>query len=221
MTFRYPVLALSLCLAGLASAQDVEEDKRIFGVIPNNRTTEASLPFHPISTGHKLSIGFKDTFALPLYATTGIYASVYQLENQNPSFGQGMQGYAKRLAASFADQAMGNMLTEGVVPALIHQDPRYFRLGAGSKGARTWHALTSIFVAKMDSGHNTFNFSEWGGNSISVAASNLYYPDTRTAHDNVQKLLLQCGTDAFSNVLKEFWPDVKRHLHKKTVARAN
>jgi hypothetical protein len=27
--------------------------------------------------------------------------------------------------------------------------------------------------------------------------------------------LIACATDAFSNVLKEFWPDVKRRLQKK------
>jgi hypothetical protein len=68
----------------------------------------------------------------------------------------------------------------------------------------------------MDSGRKTFNFSEWGGNAIAVAVSNAYYPDTRNVGDNVQKLLLQCGTDAFSNILKEFWPDVKRHFQRKS-----
>jgi hypothetical protein len=33
--------------------------------------------------------------------------------------------------------------------------------------------------------------------------------------DNVEKLGIQVGTDAFSQVLKEFWPDWKRHLFKK------
>jgi len=107
------------------------------------------------------------------------------------------------------------MLSEGVVPALTHQDPRYFRLGQGSKWGRTLYAVSRVFVAKMDSGRSTFNFSEWGGNSIAVAISNAYYPDTRSAGENVEKLALQCGTDAFSNVLKEFWPDVKRHFHHK------
>jgi hypothetical protein len=47
-----------------------------------------------------------------------------------------------------------------------------------------------------------------------VAISNAYYPDTRTASDNVQRLLIACGTDAFSNILKEFWPDVKKKLQQ-------
>jgi hypothetical protein len=70
-------------------------------------------------------------------------------------------------------------------------------------------------ISRTDSGGHSFNFSEWGGNAAAVAISNAYYPDTRTASDNVQRLLIACGTDAFSNILKEFWPDVKKKLHKK------
>jgi hypothetical protein len=32
--------------------------------------------------------------------------------------------------------------------------------------------------------------------------------------DNVQTLAVELATDSFSNVLKEFWPDVKRKLFK-------
>jgi hypothetical protein len=190
------------------------EDKRIFGVLPNNRTTELSLPFAPITAKQKMTIAFKDSFDWPVYPTSAAFASLYQLENQNPSFGQGTAGYARRLATSYADQMIGNMMTEGVVPAVFHQDPRYFRKNDGTKKARAWYGVSSIFVARMDSGARTFNFSEWGGNAFAVAVSNAYYPDTRDARDNVEKLLIQCATDAFSNVLKEFWPDVKRKFKK-------
>jgi hypothetical protein len=189
------------------------EDKRIFGVLPNNRTTENSIPFHSITAKQKITIAAKDSFDWPVYPTAGLFATLYQLENSNPSFGQGVAGYAKRLGTAYGDQMIGNMMTEGFVPAIFHQDPRYFRLGEGSKKSRTWYALTAIVVARMDSGRMTFNFSEWGGNATAVAISNAYYPDTRDWNDNVQKLLIACATDAFSNVLKEFWPDVKRKLH--------
>ena len=189
------------------------EDKRIFGVLPNNRTTENSIPFHKITAAQKLTIAAKDSFDWPVYPTAGLFATLYQLENQNPSFGQGMEGWAKRFGTAYGDQMVGNMMTEGIVPGLFHQDPRYFRLGEGSKKQRTWYALTRIVVARMDSGRNSFNFSEWGGNAAAVTISNAYYPDTRNWNDNLQKLLIACATDAFSNVLKEFWPDVKRKLH--------
>lgn len=191
------------------------EDKRIYGVLPNNRMTEASIPFHALTAKQKVGIAFRDSFDYPVYPTAGLFAVLYQIENQNPSFGQGMAGYAKRFAASYGDQMIGNMMTEGFVPALIHADPRYFRLGQGGKAHRTLYALSQIMVTKMDSGHRTFNLEEWGGNAAAAAISNAYYPDTRDARDNVEKLMIQCATDAFSNVLKEFWPDVKRKFSKR------
>jgi hypothetical protein len=193
-------------------AVQAPEDKRIFGVLPNNRTTENSIPFHRITSRQKMTIAFKDSFDLPVYPTAALFATLYQLENQNPSFGQGMAGYMKRFGTAYGDQMIGNMMTEGIIPSVFHQDPRYFRLGEGSKKSRTWYALRAIVVARMDSGRRSFNFSEWGGNASAVALSNAYYPDTRNWNDNLQKLLIACGTDAFSNVLKEFWPDVKRKL---------
>ena len=194
---------------------EVQEDKRIFGVLPNNRTTEGALPFAPITAKRKMTIAFKDSFDWPVYPTAGAFALLYQLEDQNHSFGQGMAGYAKRFATAYGDQMIGNMMTEGIVPSLLHEDPRYFRLGEGTKGQRIKGALKQILITRTDSGHKMFNFSEFGGNAAAVAISNLWYPDTRTVSDNVEKLGIQLATDAFSNVLKEFWPDVKRYLQRK------
>jgi len=200
-----------------SSAEPVipKEDKRIFGVLPNNRTTEASIPFQPITAKQKITIALKDSFDYPVYPTSGLFAVLYQLENQNPSFGQGFEGYMKRFATSYGDQMIGNMMTEGFFPAFLREDPRYFRvdpaLGYG-KWHRAWIAVKQIVITKTDSNHKTFNFAEWGGNAFATAISNAYYPDTRDVSDNVEKWLIAVATDTFSNVLKEFWPDVKQSL---------
>jgi hypothetical protein len=191
------------------------EDKRAYGVLPNYRTAEASAPFKALTAKQKLTIAAKDSFDGAVYPTAAIFSVIYQAENDNPSFGQGLKGYAQRVGAAFGDQMIGNMMTEGFMPALLHEDPRYFRLGEGSKKRRVWYAATRIFVTPTDHNHMTFNFAEWGGNAVAVAISNAYYADGRKVGDNVQRLVIQCGTDALSNVLKEFWPDVKRRLSKK------
>ena len=190
------------------------EDKRIYGVLPNNRMTENSYPFQKISAKEKFTIALKDSVDIPVYPTAALFAALYQIEDSNPSFGEGMKGYATRFATAYGDQAIGNIMTEGLYPAMFHLDPRYFRLGEGGTMHRALYAVSQIFVTKTDSGHRTFNLEEWGGNATAVAISNLYYPDTRDAKDNLEKLMIQCATDAFSNVLKEFWPDVKRKLRK-------
>jgi hypothetical protein len=190
------------------------EDKRIFGVIPNNRTTEESIPFHSITAKQKMTIAAKDSFDWPVFPAAGAFALLYQIENQNPSFGQGLKGYSLRFATAYGDQMIGNMMTEALVPILTHEDPRYFRRGEGSILRRTGYALKQIVIVRTDSGGHFFNLSEWGGNAAAVAVSNAYYPDTRKASDNAERLLIACGTDAFDNILKEFWPDVKKKLKK-------
>jgi hypothetical protein len=191
-------------------------DKRIFGVLPNYRTVNGAAPFMPITAKQKFTIAAKDSFDYPVYLISGAFGALYQLDDQNPSYEQGLKGYAKRYGSSYADQAIGNLMTEGLLPSVLHEDPRYFRLGTGPKWHRTGYALRGVMIAKNDSGKWTFNAAEWFGNSVAVGVSNLYYPeDTRNALDNAQKLLVQVATDAFSNVLKEFWPDIKQRLFKK------
>lgn len=197
--------------------------KRVFGVLPNYRTADASLEGTTLTPGQKMTIAVKDSFDYPLVLLAGAFAGLDQLTNSDPSFGQGVKGYAHRLGAWYADEAIGNMMTEGIFPALLHQDPRYFRRGSGTIMGRTWYALTRVIVTEKDGGAGTqFNYSEWLGNATAVAISQTYHPDNRTAMDATEFLLEQVGTDAVSQVLKEFWPDIKRKwFHKGTTTSAS
>ena len=78
-------------------------------------------------------------------------------------------------------------------------------------------------MTRTDAGNQRFNFSEVLGNATGVAISNSYYPDNRNVGDNVLKLGEQIGIDAASQVLKEFWPDLKRKFfeHHKDEAYRN
>ncbi len=196
-------------------------DKRVAGVLPNYRTADGTIPFVPISGKRKLTIAVKDSFDYPIYFMSGFFASIGQLSNQNPEFGQGMKGFGHRLATGFADQGIGNMLAEGAFPAMLHEDPRYFRIGAGAggPGKRLGYALTRIFVNKTDSNKVRINFAELGGNATATAISNLYLPSQRNAADNAQKFVTAIGTDAISNVIKEFWPDLKQSMAARKAAK--
>lgn len=202
-----------------AADMNAAPDKHVLGVLPNYRTVNDNGSVPPIDTKHKLMIAAKDSFDYPLVLLAAGLAGISQLDDTDPSYHQGVEGYAKRLAANYADQAIGNMMTEGFFPSMLHEDPRYYRIGPekGSVKYRTWYAFSRIFVTRTDSGTTRFNFSEWGGNATGVAISNLYHPDGRDAMDNVYKLLEQCATDGISQVLKEFWPDIKqKFFHKKS-----
>lgn len=191
------------------------QDKRILGVLPNYRTADSTQTYLPLTIGQKWKIATKDTFDYPSYVLAGAFAGISQLDNSNPEFGQGLRGYGKRYAAGIADQDMGNFMTEAIFPTLLHEDPRYFRKVNGTVKRRLLWALERIVVTKTDSGGSTFNFSEWLGNGTVAAIGNSYYPDERGFNSTMQRMFTQVGTDAISDVLKEFWPDVKRHFTKK------
>jgi hypothetical protein len=154
-------------------------------------------------------------------ALAAIFAGFSQINNSNPSFGEGVAGYSRRLGAAYGDFVIGNYMTEGIYPSILHQDPRYFRRGTGTGMSRFFYSAGQIFITHGDSGKTQFNYSEVLGNSTAVAIGLSYYRDSRTAHDAITQLASQLLVDAASNVAKEFWPDVDRRVHHRSKSKAS
>ena len=187
-------------------------EKRLFGVVPNYRTADASVPYAPLTQRQKLGIAAHDSFDWPSYVLAAAMTFAMPGANETKSYGTGWSGFANRYVRSSADQIIGNMLTEGFMPALLHEDPRYFRPGTGTFWSRLGSAVSQIAVTRKDSGRRTFNAPEFFGNAIAVSVSNSYSPNLRSWSASTEKLGLAIGTDMFSNVVKEFGPDVKERL---------
>jgi hypothetical protein len=192
------------------SAAQAPESKRILGIIPNFRTAQLPSPYQPLSAREKFKIASQDSFDRGTVALGLIFGAEHQWTNSNPPFGQGVAGYARYAATSYADFVIGDFMTEAIYPSLLHQDPRYFRRGTGGGWSRLGYSIGQIFWTHNDSGRMAFNFSEIGGNATAVAISNAYYTQNRTASNAGVSLGIQVGVDAASNVLKEFWPEIRR-----------
>jgi len=108
----------------------------------------------------------------------------------------------------------------GLFPTILRVDPRYFQLGRGSFPHRFGYAFSRIFVARTDSGRQVFNLPEFAGNATAIAISNFYYPAAdRSWSSSLAGWGTQMGLDAFGNELKEFWPDIHRHLQSRHARR--
>jgi hypothetical protein len=197
------------------TSQPGQTDKRIFWIIPNFRTSPTLAEYKPISAKEKFKLAALDTFDRGTFALAAVFAGEAQLSNSTPAFGQGVKGYSTYLGTAYADFAIGNYMTEGIFPTILHQDPRYFPRKTGSGWSRLAYAVGQIFWTHTDSGGTQFNFSEVVGNSTAVAISEAYYPNNRTAADAVSALGTQLAVDTALNVLKEFWPDLSRKFSKK------
>lgn len=192
------------------------EAKRLFGVIPNFRTSDTLNPYVPISPKQKFHIAAQDAFDRGTFALAAAFAGVDMKTGSERSYGGGVEGYSKYFGASYADFAVGDFMTEGIFPTLLHQDPRYFRMGCCSSAwKRFGYAFGQILWTHSDSGKGQFNFSEVGGNATAVAISEIYYRDNRSAGNAISSLGNQLLVDALANVAKEFWPEIDRALSHK------
>ncbi|MBZ5601935.1 MAG: hypothetical protein LAO79_06490 [Acidobacteriia bacterium] len=178
---------------------------------------DPSQQFQAIPAGEKYKLAAQDAFDPFSWAITGIYAGVAQWGDNYAGYGQGAQGYAKRYGAAFADGAIGSFMTEAVFPTLLHQDSRYFRMGEGRAWKRVGYAVTRVVVTHSDRGNWQFNTSEIAGNAAAAGIANLYYPrGSRGLDETLEKFAVNVVSDAGFNVLKEFWPDMRRKiLHKE------
>jgi hypothetical protein len=197
-------------LNGGPSDTSEQESSHILGIIPNYRTFPSLEDYKPITSSEKFKIASEDSLDRGTFVLAGLFGGLGQLTDGNKSFGQGSAGFARYFGSSYGDLLIGNYMSEAIYPSLLHQDPRYFRRGTGSSLSRVAYAVSQIFWTHRDSGGMQFNYSEWVGNSTAVAISNAYYRDGRDVSSSLSKLAMQIGVDAVGNVLKEFWPDLRR-----------
>lgn len=199
--------------AGADVSTTTQVPSRLFWVIPNYATVEERRAIVPLAARDKWALAARDSFDPFAFPVAGVYAGIAYARNENEEWGRGGGALAKYYGAAFADQTVSNFMTEGAFPVLLHEDPRYFRLGRGGFWRRTGYALSRVFMIRTDRGETEFNFSEFGGNGVMALAGNAYYPnDERTVAATADRWGVQIGLDMVFNVAKEFWPDVRRAL---------
>ncbi len=193
------------------------DPNRIFGVLPNYTSVDKCTAFEPLTTKATFVMTAQGAFDKVVYPFTAITAGISQLEDQSSSYGQGWEGYAKRYATSFADNTLATFMTTAILPTALHQDPRYFVRGHGNGWNRTGYALSRTVVTLSRTGHTQFNYSDIGGNGLAAGIMNFYHPkEDRSVPDTLNRWAMQVLFDGATNVLKEFWPDIRHHFRKSS-----
>jgi len=194
------------------------QSKRMFGVVPNFGAVNANTQLPPMSTREKFVLASKDSVIdYSSYTWAGILAGQAMLMNSDPELGHGIAGYGRYYWRTFTDGVSGTFFTEAIVPALTHEDPRYYTMGKGGFFHRTGYAISRAFVTKTDSGGNAFNWSEVGGNALEAGLSNAYYPpEERGASQTAVNFAVQMESAVLNHVFQEFWPDIRKNVfHRK------
>ena len=145
----------SLDAGSLGSMTEAKQSKRILWIFPNYRAVSADTQLPPLSLRTKFWLATQDSFDYSSFVTAAMLAGISQAKNSSPEFGQGSKGYGRYYWHAMADQAVGNYLTEAMVPAVTHEDPRYYTLGHGGFLKRTGYAVSRLLVTRTDSGRRT------------------------------------------------------------------
>jgi hypothetical protein len=193
-----------------------QEKQRTLGVVPafniSYRADAVSL-----TAGQKMKLSFRSATDPVAFGIAVLVAGYHEALDDDTGFGWGIEGFGKRSGAAFLDAFDGAIIGNGILPAILHQDPRYFRLGHGTVKHRLLYALATNVICKHDNTHKWEpNYSNVGGNIISGAISNLYYPASNSGiGQTFTNGLTVTAEGGLGSVFQEFWPDVSRKfLHK-------
>lgn len=151
-----------------------EEHQRVLGVIPNFYVTYDPHAA-PLSTGLKYKLALR-TITDPITIASSMFMAGIDQASGTPAYGGGMEGYGKRFGYEYTTGFVDLMLGGAVLPSLLHQDPRYFYQGTGTRRSRLLHAVGSAFLCPGDNGKTEINYSSMGGDLLAGAISNAYYP---------------------------------------------
>ena len=191
-----------------------QQTKRMLWVVPNFGAVSANTQLPPMSTHDKFVLASRDSVTdYSSYTWAAILAEQAMLLNSDPELGHGIAGYGRYYWRTFTDGVSGTFFTEAIIPALTHEDPRYYTLGKGGFFRRTGYAISYTFITKTDSGGTAFNWSEVGGNALEAALSNAYYPpEERGLSQTAVNWGTQMESAVLNHVFQEFWPDIRRKL---------
>lgn len=200
-------VTVTLTMEQVAEQQIQDQEKqRTLAIFPNFNTSYV-WNAAPMNAKQKAKLSLRSSLD-PVGFFTAAAVSGYQYErNKYPEYGSGgAETYAKYYGAAWGTIFISHTISYAILPAVFHQDPRYFYMGPGaSVKTRAIHAITSGFLCRGDSGHRQFDFSKIGGHFIAGYISKTYHANS----DNgiglaVDNTLIGVVGQAGVNLVREF-----------------
>ena len=169
-------------------------------------------PAIPLATEDKFALYLKKTYGPTAFLKSGVTAGFNQIRNHPVEWGRGRDGYGDRFGSSMGQRAVSNTISFGV-GAMRGEDPRYFPSEQTKSSARIKSALAQTFVVHTDHGGRTVAIGRIAGAFGGGFVSRTWQPEGQgILWSGVQSGATSLAFSAVSNVLREFWPDIKKRF---------
>jgi hypothetical protein len=167
--------------------------------------------YQPLTGRERWNLYLRDTF----WSTGAFFRAAgpalgAQLNNEPPAWGQGAEGYSRRVANRFGRFALQKTYEAAGAAALGHE-VRYVRSRRSGFLPRATHALTANFITYDRNGRRTPHVARVGSVFAAEFKGSLWMPggyrDAATAMRGVGREL---GVSSAFNLIREFAPELKR-----------
>jgi hypothetical protein len=155
------------------------------------------------------------SFGVESWAAALFSTSLRQVRNSPEEWGQGWDGFGRRLGTRMASNAIGN-LSEAALGSLWGEDPRYPKIGVGPVGMRLKHVLKMAVLAQNQDGQYMPAYARYAGTLIAGQATNLWRPPSENSQaDALRRVATRAAFRVFTNFVDEFGGDMKRKLTRR------
>ncbi len=191
--------------------------RRVLLLFPGYETVQdPDIPVAPLATRQKFKIAYRKVID-PSFPIEGLLFNGFdKVAHYGPNYGTGAGPFAQLFGYNEANLASTYLFTDGVLPTLFHQDPRYFRKARGTMKSRLWWTVRSQAIGFNDKGKEMPNYSSLLGFGMSTALSNAYSPASSvTLGSTMERLAVKEGVSVALNLLREFGGLSQPEKHQK------
>jgi hypothetical protein len=163
----------------------------------------------------KMILGVRSAFSP--FAVLGWFtaAGYEQVRDSSPDYGSDRGAFGERLGAAVIRDTTEGVMSDGVMASLLHEDPRYYRLGPSrSLPVRLLYAVSRPVMTRTDRGTASPNFALVSGTLAGAALTNAYYPpENRGAGQTFHTFGASLGGEAVADIAREFFGGVAGLFH--------
>ena len=193
------------------------QPQRILGFMPNFRSVSGGSKPHPPGWKYNFKVATRQATDYSSFIFLGITSLTAEGMDSHPVLGKGPGGFYAYTWRGFLDKTDGTYLSAWLMPSLLHEDTRFYALGAGhSIPIRALYVISRQGVARTYGGRQTPNIAGLGGKVLTQIVSRTYYP---TGATSFSVLATKFGYSAMRDIaftsIREFYPDAAAHFIKK------
>lgn len=201
-----------------------QQPQRILGFMPNFRSVSGGAKPHPPGWKYNFEVATHQATDYSSFIFLGITSLTAEGMNAHPVLGKGVGGFYAYTWRGFLDKTDNTYLSAWLLPSLLHEDTRFYAMGAGHPiPIRALYVISRQAVARTYGGRQTPNIAGLGGKVLTQVVSRTYYPAGATSFSVLAtKFAYSAMRDIAFTSIREFYPDAAAHYirkHREKVAR--